>query len=797
MPNVVDLIRSVRFVGWKNIARALAYTVRRDRLDQAFQDDPQSFTVRRPGPLLSAERTPRGALLHFRDASLEVHFLAADFVRLTWQPGRLPPPYALTETPWPEVQVGVQREGHSTSLRTDSLELRVSEDGGLVYLDEGGRRIRLEYPPEWKGPGPVHRTRLRAEERVHGLGERAAPFDLRPGHYRLWNHDPGGRYEVGDDPLYLSLPVLFTLHDKACLLVFYENSCDGEVLVEDPLQVSFREGALRYYVACGTPQVVLRRFTKLTGRPALPPRWSLGYHQSRWGYTDETQVREVLEGFRAHGLPLSAIHLDIDYMDGYRVFSVDEGRFPHFKELVRDAARQGVHLVTILDPGVKRDTDYALYQEGLSEGVFCRLPDGSLSEGVVWPGWSVFPDFTDPAARRWWARGYQSLQEQGVAGFWHDMNEPTSFTAWGEMGLPRATQHDLDGQGGDHRQAHNLYGLLMNRAGCEALRQSRPQQRPWILSRSGWVGGSRYAWNWTGDTESTWEGLKLTLATVLNLGLSGVPFTGSDIGGFSGSPTPELHTRWFQMAAFMPLFRTHSARGTARREPWSFDSETLEILRRFLRLRHSLIPYLYTLAWRTSERGVPPVRPLFWIDLQDRQSWAVEDAFMLGDALLVAPVFEANARSRHVYLPAGAWYDFWEEGRYPGSQHVEFSAPLERIPVLARAGTILPTQRGEALALDIYPTAAGRAKGEVFSDAGDGYGDWRLDRFNLRQEGGQSVLSRESEGSYPLPYKRFEIRLHGVAVQSAAADGQRVPLEKQRVHIGPFRSVQFILDSRE
>jgi alpha-glucosidase len=452
-------------------------------------------------------------------------------------------------------------------------------------------------------------------------------------------------------------------------------------------------------------------------------------------------------------------------------------------------------LVTILDPGVKRDPSYTTYQDGLSEGVFCRLPDGSLSEGVVWPGWSVFPDFTDPAVRRWWGRGYQSLLDQGVAGFWHDMNEPTSFTAWGEVSPPLATRHDLEGQGGDHRQGHNLYGMLMNKAGYEGLRQLQPQQRPWILSRSGWVGGIRYAWNWTGDTDSTWDGLKLTLATVLNLGLSGVSFTGPDIGGFSGSPTPELHTRWFQMAAFLPFFRTHSARGTARREPWSFDEATLEILRHFLRLRYRLLPYLYTLAWQTSKTGVPPVRPLFWVDWQDRNTWTVDDAFMLGDALLIAPVLEAQTRSRRVYLPEGVWFDFWEGERHLGAEAVELPAPMDRIPVLVRAGSILPTEQGGKLRLDVYPTQEGLAAGEVFGDAGDGFGDWRLDRYSLQLGDGEAVLTRESEGGYPLPYEIFEIRLHGIQVRSASVDGRPAPLEGQRVRTGPFQRVQFILDS--
>jgi alpha-glucosidase len=707
MNTIADLLRAVRFVGWRNVFRTVIYTLRRTRMARIAQERPESGPVRRPGPMVEAQRAARGASIQFREATLEVHFLAPDFVRLTWQPGTFPPPYALAERDWPEVEVFMRREGRSISLRTESMDLRVSEDGGLIYLNDQGQRVRLEYPPEWRGAGALHRARLRPEERVHGLGERAAPFNLRSGRYRLWNHDPGGSYQEWDDPLYLSLPVLFTMHDQACTMAFYENSYDGEVIVEDPMQISFQGGGLRYYVACGSAPRVLHRLAQLTGPPPLPPRWALGYHQSRWGYLNEGHVREVLEGFKRHDLPLSGLHLDIDYMDGYRVFTVDERRFPDLQGLAREAARQGVRLVTILDPGVKRDPSYDVYQDGLRCGAFCRLEDGSISEGLVWPGWSVFPDFTDPDARAWWGSYYHGLLAQKVAGFWHDMNEPSCFTAWGDKTMHLSTRHALEGQGGDHRQAHNLYGLLMNRAGFEAMRREQPDMRPWILSRSGWVGGGRYAWNWTGDTESSWNALRITLATVLNLGLSGVAYTGPDVGGFSGLPSPELFTRWFQMAAFLPFFRTHSARGTPRWEPWTFGEHTLNILRQFLQLRYRLLPYLYTLAKRTSEEGLPQVRPLFWLDGQDRRLRDVDDAFLLGDALLVAPVLEPGVRMRQVYLPPGTWYDLWEGTEVVGPGPVERPASLDRIPVLVRSGVILPTEQEDTLRLDVYPNEGG------------------------------------------------------------------------------------------
>ncbi|UCF62586.1 MAG: alpha-glucosidase, partial [Anaerolineaceae bacterium] len=416
------------------------------------------------------------------------------------------------------------------------------------------------------------------------------------------------------------------------------------------------------------------RYTELTGRPVLPPRWAFGYHQSRWGYKSEGMIRELVAGFLEHALPISAIHLDIDYMKGYRVFTVDSERFPDLAGFTHELESQGIKIVTILDCGVKSDPQYSVYNEGLAEDVFCKGPDAEVLYGPVWPGWCAFPDFTQPKTRSWWGSYYGRLLELGVAGIWHDMNEPAVFSAWGDYTLPQSTQHDLEGRGGDHREAHNLYGLLMNRSGYEALRELRPDRRPWIVTRSGWAGIQRYAWHWTGDTESSWRSLRMTVSMILNLGLSGVPFVGPDIGGFSGSPSAELFTRWFQLATFLPFFRTHSAVFTPPREPWVFGEPYLTIIRDFLGLRYKLLPYFYTLAWQSHQYGHPMVRPLFWHDVEDPNLWGIDDAFLLGKNLLVAPILEESASSRHLVLPKGNWFNFWDDTILQGPGEVETSA---------------------------------------------------------------------------------------------------------------------------
>ncbi len=386
----------------------------------------------------------------------------------------------------------------------------------------------------------------------------------------------------------------------------------------DTATVRFAGGILRRYLVSGDAPHLLDRYSQLTGRPALPPRWALGYHQSRWGYRCDADVRAITDGFSKLGIPLSAVHLDIDYMRGFRVFTVDPDRFPDLGRLSAHAAATGARLVTIVDAGVKIDDDYEVYREGRDQHRFCTDAHGHLAEGIVWPGRSAFPDFTDPGTRSWWAGKYRTLTDAGVAGIWHDMNEPTSIALLGDPTLPTSTRQHFDGRGGDHAEGHNLYGLLMNRSGYEGLRRAAPERRPFIVSRSGWAGMQRWAWNWTGDVASTWESMRQQIATIVGLGLSGVPYSGSDIGGFSGVPDDELYLRWLQMSVFMPYCRTHSVRGVPPREPWCFGEPTQRIVAAWIRFRYRLLPYLYTLAHLASETGAPLIRPLWWPDRRRR-----------------------------------------------------------------------------------------------------------------------------------------------------------------------------------
>ncbi|MEU7169658.1 glycoside hydrolase family 31 protein [Streptomyces morookaense] len=630
----------------------------------------------------------------------------------------------------------------------------------------------------------VQRSEVAADARFFGLGGRASGPRLRDGAYRLWNTDPGGAFGPGDDPLYITMPVQLVVADAGTHLVFHDNSWDGRVTLWEGeegagsghdrpgrCEVRMDGGPVRSWVLVGTPARVLHGWAALTGAPALPPAWALGPQHARWGFGSEREVRRVAAGYRERDLPLCAVHLDIDHYRGHRVFSVDRERFPDLPGLAADLREQGVRLVSIVDPAVKAEPGLAVYDEGAAAGVFVKDAQGREVRGEVWPGESVFPDFTDPQVRSWWGGLYTERLAQGFAGFWHDMNEPVSFAPFGDPSLPRSARHALEGRGGDHREAHNVYGLSMARAGYEGLRRLRPRERPFLFSRSGWAGMQRYGGTWSGDVATGWPGLRASLALVLGLGLCGVPYSGPDVGGFTGSPSPELYLRWFQLGAYLPLFRTHSAITAGRREPWEFGPEVLEHARAALRERMRLLPYFVTLAHLAHRTGAPYVRPVWWRSPEDRALRDCEDAFLLGDSLLVAPVLEPDADRRAVRLPRGRWYDAATGRAHEGPGQVLLDAPLSRIPVLVRAGSVVPVASGGTgqVELEVWPPAPGRTGGGVLiTDPEPGTGTAEVVRFTTKWRDGSVVVGQEG-----LPEPAYPVRLRGVpdAFPDAVAPG--------------------------
>jgi alpha-glucosidase len=729
------------------------------------------------------EPGPGGGVVRFARSELRITVAVNGAVFWGWDGAGPEPSYALAgrcPEPDPRAVLEPDKDG-GWRVVAERVTVVVSRHGAVDVCTPGGVILRRDLPPRWWEPVDgggarwMQRSEVAADARFFGLGGRTAGPRLRDGTYRLWNTDPGHAFAPGDDPLYITMPVQMVVADAATHLVFHDTSWDGTVALREgeegagsghdragTCELRMDGGPLRCWVMVGTPARVLHAWASLTGAPALPPAWALGHHHARWGFGSEQEVRRIVAGYQEHGLPLDAVHLDIDHYDEHQVFTVDRERFPKLPVLAEELRRDGIRLVSIVDPAVKAEPGNAVYDSGVAEEAFVRDASGRLVRGVVWPGESVYPDFTHARVRRWWGGLYEERLAQGFAGFWHDMNEPTSFAAFGESTLPRSARHSLEGRGGDHREAHNVYALGMVRAGYESLRELAPQERPFIFSRSGWAGMQRYGGTWSGDVATGWPGLRASLSLVMGLGLCGVPYSGPDVGGFDGNPSPELYLRWFQLGAYLPLFRTHASLRAGRREPWEFGDEVLEHARVALVERQRLLPYFMTLAHLARRTGVPYVRPVWWGAPEDRALRDCEDAFLLGDCLLVAPVLDHGADRRAVQLPRGRWYDTVTEEAYEGPGQVLIDAPLSRIPVLARAGAVVPVRGADGgLELEAWAPARGRTGGGlVVPDAGDGWDEQEVERYVTRWKGKRVIVRRDREGGLREP--AYPVRVRGL-----------------------------------
>ncbi|WP_018570124.1 TIM-barrel domain-containing protein [Streptomyces sp. PsTaAH-124] len=779
-----DLVRSVKAVGSAGAAqgvRTVRAAWRRRRADAEGLPPRGAERARVPGEVLDALPGPGGGVVRFSRSELRLLVAANGAVFWGWDGAAPLPSYALAgEGPEPDPRAVLEPDKDGGwRVVAERVTVTVSRHGAVEVCTPGGVPLRRDLPPRWWEPVGggtarwMQRSRVTADARFFGLGARASGPRLRDGAYRLWNTDPGRPFGPGDDPLYLTMPVQLVVADAGTHLVFHDNSWDGTVVLREgeegagsghdrpgASELRMDGGPLRCWVVVGTPARVLHTWASLTGAAALPPAWALGHQHARWGFGSEQEVRRIVAGYQERGLPLDAVHLDIDHLDAHRVFTVDQERFPKLPVLAEELRRDGIRLVSIVDPGVRAAPGDAVYDSGTTQDAFVRDASGDVVRGVVWPGETVFPDFTHARVRAWWGGLYRERLAQGFSGFWHDMNEPTSFAAFGETTLPRSARHALEGRGGDHREAHNVYGLCMAQAGYEGVRAAVPGERPFVFSRSGWAGLQRYGGTWSGDVATGWPGLRASLSLVLGLGLCGVPYSGPDVGGFDGSPSPELFLRWFQLAAYLPLFRTHASLRAGRREPWEFGPEVLEHARAALLERRRLLPYFVTLAHLARRTGAPYVRPVWWNTPEDRALRDCGDAFLLGDALLVAPVLQPGAERRTVRLPRGRWYDTATGRAYVGPGKAVVEAPLGRIPVFARAGAVLPVRGGtDEVELEVWAPAPGRGGGGlVVPDAGDGWDEPAIERYSVRGQGRRVVVEQEREDGAVAPSRPVRVR---------------------------------------
>ena len=583
---------------------------------------------------------------------------------------------------------------------------------------------------------------------VYGLGEKTGTLDKRGKTWVMWNTDEP-THSPNTDPLYQSIPVAYLFTPQGTTTIFVDST--SAIYIDagesDPtrFQIEVGEKNCDLYLRHdhSLPEAV-EAYTGLTGRMPLPPEWALGFQQCRYSYFPDTRVVEVAQEFRRRKIPSDVMYLDIHYMDGYRVFTWEKKRFPDPRQLTTRLRELGFHLTTIVDPGVKTDSEYAVFTDGQRKDVFLREPTDGAYVGAVWPGDAAFPDFSNEATRRWWADWHHTLFDVGVDGIWNDMNEPADFTGSGVV-RPSYTVPDRviganDGHPASMARLHNAFASGMNAATRKAFTTHRPDERGFVLTRAGYAGIQRYAAVWTGDNHSWWEHIALMIPMLTNIGLSGVAFTGGDVGGFQVNAGGELYARWVAAACLAPFFRAHSALDTIDHEPWSFGEEVTLVARRYIGLRYQLLPYLYTLFEEATRNGAPVMRPLVWEFPRDPRVLNRADSFMVGSSLLVAPVMVAGVQERAVYLPAGVWYDFWSgevitsgDPAHPeaGGMTVAVDAPLDRLPIFVRGGSIIPfegvrqhtAEPGDGvLRLLVAPDSEGSASGGVYADGGEGFG---------------------------------------------------------------------------
>jgi alpha-glucosidase len=568
----------------------------------------------------------------------------------------------------------------------------VDQAGNVVLADEPSLPMAFDssYVQVWKKMPP--------DENYYGLGDKTGPMNRRNRAFTMWNTDVFGWGE-STDPMYKAITFFMGLRKGTAWGVFFDNTYRSsfDFGKESPDYFSFgaEGGELNYYFFAGPdPKKVVQEYTALVGRAPLPPLWSLGYQQSRYSYYPESRVREIAGTLRKKKIPADVIYLDIDYQQGNAPFTINREYFPHFEQMVADLRSQGFRTITITDLHIKKDPDhgYAPYDSGVKDDVFIKNPDGSLFVGIVWPGQSVFPDFTLTRARDWWGTLYKDFVRMGVAGFWNDMNEPSLFER-ADKTMPLDTRHRLDdGTTLDHRAIHNVYGMENVRATYEGLRKLQPDERPFVLTRAAYSGTQRYAATWTGDNSSTWNHINMSTPMLLSLGLCGYTMAGDDIGGFAGSPPADLLTRWFEVGALNPIYRDHTAKGTADQEPWVHGPQHEAIRRRYVELRYKLLPYIYTAVEESSRTGLPFMRPVFLDFPQAEDFYGDNRDFLFGSDLFVAPVTTEMVDAEEVQLPPGDWYDYWSSQKLSSKNKLTLHPALGEMPLYIRAGAILPMQ---------------------------------------------------------------------------------------------------------
>lgn len=686
-------------------------------------------------------------------------------------------------------------------LLSSSLKVVVNKKPILIsFFNLKGEVLSEDMPGfgvRWQGTEVTDFKKLQPSEKFIGLGEKGGGLNRTESVVQNWNTDNPG-YRVNDDLLYQTHPFYMGIHGDKVYGIFFDNSFKSTFNfgASTTLFSSFSAdaGNLVYYFF-GGPSVaqILNDYTWLTGRTYLPPLWSLGYQQCRWSYFPETEVLSIAKTFREKHLPCDVIYLDIHYMDHYKVFTFDSLRFPDPKRLTSKLQEMGFKTAVIIDPGVKIEKGYQQYDTGVAQDLFIKYPSGDFYTGSVWPGPTHFPDFTNPKTRKWWGDSFKFYADKGVVGFWNDMNEPS---VWGQA-FPNIAEINFDGHGSTMREGHNLYGMQMVRSTYEGARKWM-NRRPLTITRAGYAGVQRYSSVWTGDNVASDEHMLLSARMVSNMGLAGIAFAGSDMGGFFGNPSHHLYSRWISLGVFTPFFRGHSAYNENSKEPWALGEDVEAHARKMLNFRYQLLPYIYSSFYTATQNGMPVSRSLAIDYTFDENIYknAYENEFFFGPSFLVAPI-SSNTTMAKIYLPKGKWYRYSTNDEYEGGKEMNIEAAIEDLPVFVKESAIIPMQTviqntsevpSDTLFLYVYK---GRDVNTFtyYEDDGVSY-DFEKGAYLKRSITYNPTLKNltisKAEGFYSSKFKFVKIVMKGFDSKMVTINKKQVATDKSNAFVVPF-----------
>ncbi|CAN5893920.1 glycoside hydrolase family 31 protein [soil metagenome] len=653
--------------------------------------------VKTIGNISSFKQNGQSVSITAKNAFVSITVYNANTIRVRMDKQKLKEDFSYAVITQPaKTTMQVKSDDKQIIISTDSLKAIIQKkpyaisfytaDDKLINKDEPGLTT------SWVAEEVTTYKNMQEDERFIGLGEKTGNLDRRGNGYTNWNTDVYG-YDVYKDPLYTTIPFYIGIHHDLNYGIFLDNTfqTDFNFGASNDRFSSFaaRGGEMNYYFIYHKKLAdIIGSYTLLTGRMKMPPLWSLGYQQNRYTYYPDTEVLRIAETLREKKIPADGITLDIHYMDRYQLFTWNKERFPDPVKMTNRLKELGFKTTVIVDPGIKIEPGAAAYERGLKEDIFIKYPDGKNYAGQVWPGWCYFTDFTSEKGRAFWRREVKFFSDNGVSGIWNDMNE---IATWGQK-MPSSVLFDFEGRKVSHLEAHNVYGALMARTSYEGAKAAT-NERPFILSRSGYAGMQRYTALWTGDNRSEDEHMLLGIRLLNSLGLSGMPFTGMDIGGFIGTPSAQLYARWIEVGSFFPYFRNHAAVNTKSAEPWTFGEEVTDIARNYISLRYKLMPYIYSTFYEATQNGLPVVRSLAIENTFDKNVYnpAFQNQFTFGKSIMVAPV-ESNKNFAKIYFPAGKWYDLYNDNTEEGGKEKIIELKLEKLPVYVRESSIIPMQ---------------------------------------------------------------------------------------------------------